>query len=148
MRLDVETRASPAQVRRALTDFGERRLRTWHRSLDPQAYALLEAGDTWAVARESSSHSPFWVVSRYDWSDPDVVRWTITESSYRGGGEGFVRATPLAGGGSRVHAEWDNTGAPWTQRPLLFLIHVGPMRRLFGRLWKAALDEYAATDAG
>lgn len=146
MRLDFETRASPAQVRRALTDFSDRRLQTWHRSMDPKTYKVLDSGDTWAVAKESSARSPFWVVCRYDWSDPDVVRWTITESSYGGGGEGFARASPLAEGGSRVHAQWENTGAPWTQKPLLFLVHVRPMRRVFRGMWKAALDEYADTD--
>jgi hypothetical protein len=39
-----------------------------------------ELGDSWAVARESTPGSPFWVVTRYDWSDPTMVRWT-------GGGE-------------------------------------------------------------
>jgi hypothetical protein len=45
-----------------------------------------------------------------------------------------------------VHAEWENTGAPWTQKPLLFLVHVRPMRRIFRGMWKAALDQYADTD--
>jgi hypothetical protein len=65
------------------------------------------------------------VVARYDWSDPDVVSWTVTESSYGGGGDGFVRISPLGDGGSRVHAEWGNTIAPWVQRLLLFLVHRG-----------------------
>ena len=146
MRLDFETRASPEQVRRALTDFTERRLQIWHRSLNPETYSVLDSGETWAVAKESSARSPFWVVCRYDWSDPDVVRWTITQSSYRGGGEGFAIASPVAGGGSRVHAEWENTGAPWSQRPLLFLVHLRPMQRLIQGMWKSALDEYADTD--
>lgn len=78
MRFDLETRASPAQVRRALTDFSDRRPQIWNRTLDPKSYQLLDSGDTWAVARESTAGSPAWVVSRYDWSDPDVVRWTVT----------------------------------------------------------------------
>lgn len=52
------------------------------------------------------------MVARYDWSDPDVVSWTVTKSSYGGGGEGFVRISPLGDGGSRFHAEWGNTNAP------------------------------------
>lgn len=134
-------------MRHALTDFSEHRLNIWHRTLDPKTYQVRERGDTWAVAKESSPGSPFWVVCRYDWSDPDVVRWTITESSYGGGGQGFARVSPLSGGGSHVQAEWANTGARWTQRPLLFVIHFGPMRRIFARLWKSALDDYARQDA-
>lgn len=146
MRIDFETRASPEQVRRALTDFTARRLQIWHRTLDPNTFEVRDAGDNWALAKESSRGSPFWVVCRYDWSDSDIVRWTITESSYGGGGDGFARATPLKGGGSHVQAEWKNTGARWTKRPLLFVIHVRPMHRVFRQLWKAALDEYADKD--
>src|SRR5215210_294877 len=73
MRFDVTTDASPGQVLQALTDFTERRPGIWHRTLDPQTYELRELGDTWAVARESTAGSPFWVVERYDWSDPSVA---------------------------------------------------------------------------
>jgi hypothetical protein len=64
MRFDVTTDASPGQVLQALTDFTERRARIWHRTLDPKTYQLRELGDTWAVARESTAGSPFWVVER------------------------------------------------------------------------------------
>lgn len=146
MRFDVDTKATPEQVRRALTDFTERRPRIWHRTLDPDTYELREQGDTWAVARESTAGSPFWVVSRYDWADADVVRWTIVESSYGGGGGGFARIAPAAGGGSRLHVEWVNTGGRIAQRPMLFLLHHGPMGRLISRMWATALNGYARDD--
>lgn len=146
MRLNLRTKASPEQVRRALTDFTDRRLQTWSRTLDPRTYELHGSGDTWAEARESTYGSPFWVVARYDWSDPDVVRWTVTESSYGGSGQGVVRAEPLEGGGSRVRAEWDYTGARRAQRPLLLLIEHGPLRLLISRMWAAALDRFAEED--
>jgi len=142
----VVTRASPEQVLRALTDFSDRRLQTWSRTLDPKTYQVREQGDTWATAFEKSPGSPFWVVLRYDWSDPAKVRWTTVESSYGGGGTGQVAIEPGPTGGSRLLAQWDNTGARPAQRPLLFLIHHGPMRRLVSRLWTRALDEYADTD--
>ncbi len=145
MRFDLETRASPDQVRRALTDFTDRRLHTWHRSLDPKTYELRDQGEHWAVARESSPGSPAWVVARYDWSDPDLVRWTVTESSYGGGGEGFVRITPREGGGSSVHAEWSAVNAR-RQKPLLFVIHHGPMRMVISRMWVSALNRYGSEE--
>lgn len=74
VRFDLETRASPDQVRRTLTDFTDRRLEIWRRTLDPKTYELRDLGEHWAVARESTPGSPFWVVVRYDWSDPEVVR--------------------------------------------------------------------------
>jgi len=143
VRFDIETRASPDQVRRALTDFTDARPRTWHRTLDPGTYELRAQGEHWAIARESTPGSPFWVVARYDWSDRDVVRWTITESSYGGGGDGFVRILPREGGGSRVHAAWGYTDAR-RQRLLLLLVKHGPLGGLVSRMWASALDRYAA----
>lgn len=99
------------------------------------------------MARESSPGSPAWVVVPYDWSDPDVVRWRVTQSSYGGGGDGAVRVAPRGDGGSRVHAAWRYTDAR-RQRWLLFLIQHGPMRLLISRLWTSTMDRYADEDAG
>jgi Polyketide cyclase / dehydrase and lipid transport len=146
VRFVIDTIASPSQVHRALTDFTDRRLQTWNRTLDPRTYELRDQGRTWAVARESTPGSPFWVVARYDWSDPAVIRWTITESSYGGGGHGVVQITPQPGSGSRLHVEWDYTGAQ-RQKILLFLLQHVPMGRIIRRMWASALDRYAEADA-
>lgn len=146
MRFEVTTLASPEQVREALTDFTDRRLAIWHRTLDPKRYELRDHGENWAVAREASPGSPFWVVARYDWSDPDVIRLAVEESSYGGAGEGTFRIAPTAGGGSRLLVEWDNTGARSWQRLLLVLIHRGPMGRIVSRMWASALDRYARSE--
>jgi hypothetical protein len=145
MRFDVTTHASPDQVREALTDFSDRRLETWHRTLDPKRYELRDHGENWAVAREATPGSPFWVVVRYDWSDPEDIRMTILESSYGGAGEGSFRITPTDDGGSRLHVEWDNTDAHSWQKLLMLLTHSGPMGRIVCRLWASALDRYAQT---
>ncbi|MCW2848126.1 MAG: hypothetical protein JWR90_2100 [Marmoricola sp.] len=147
VRFDVETKASPEQVRRAFTDFTDRRLQTWSRTLDPKTYELRGLGETWAVVRESSPGSPFWVVVRYDWSEPAVMRWTVEESSYGGAGEGMIRVAPGDGGGSRVHVEWNNTDARPMQKPLLFLLHHSPMGRVISRMYTTALDRYAQSGA-
>lgn len=146
VRFELSTQASPEQVRRALTDFSDRRLQVWERTLDPKTYELRDLGDTWAVARESTPGSPFWVVVRYDWSDPDVVRWTVTESSYGGGGEGSVRTSPLGNGGSRVLADWSYTNAPLLQKMVLFVIQHRPLSLLVSRMWASALDRFALED--
>lgn len=143
MRFDVDTKASPEQVHRALTDFTDRRLQIWNRTLDPRTYELRDHGDTWAVAREGSPGSPFWVVARYEWSEPAVVRWTVVESSCGGGGDGFVRIAPGADGGSRLHAEWSTTAPRPLQKPILFVLHHGPAGRVLSRMWASALDRYA-----
>lgn len=147
VQFEVETKASPEQVRRALTDFSSRRLQTWSRTLDPKRYELRDHGETWAVAREATPGSPFWVVARYDWSDPDVIGLTVQESSYGGAGEGSFRIAPGEHGGSRLHVEWDNTDAArsW-QKLLLWLIHRGPLGRIVSRMWTTSLDRYAQSD--
>jgi uncharacterized protein YndB with AHSA1/START domain len=148
VRFEVDTKASPEQVLRALTDFSSRRLQTWNRTLDPKRYELRAQGDTWAVARESSPRSPFWVVVRYDWSDPAAIRWTVEESSYGGGGKGVARIVPRDDGGTRLSVAYDATGARPAQKPLLFLLHRRPMGRVIARLWLSALDRYAQSGEG
>ena len=144
MRFDVTTVASPQQVLEALTDFTDRRPQIWSQTLDPKKYELRELGNTWAVAREATAGSPFWVVARYDWSDPTVVRWTIDESSYGGHGTGSVRIAPHGDGGSRLEAEWSYTDPQRTRdKVMLWVLNNSPMHRLISRMWTTALDGYA-----
>lgn len=132
MKFELDTVASPEQVRAALTDFTSRRLDIWSHTLDPEGYRLIDEGDQWALARENTAHSPFWVVSEYDWSDPATVRWNVVHSSYGGGGRGYVTITARPEGGSHLSVYWDYTG-PRRQRLLLFLLHAGPTDRLVRR---------------
>jgi hypothetical protein len=144
MRFEVTTLASPAQVREALTDFTDRRLQIWNRTLDPKTYEVRALGDTWAVARESTPGSPFWVVSRYDWADPTVLRWTVQECSWGGSGTGSVRVATVDGGGSRVYAEWANIGAARTRdKVMLSLMQRFPVRPMIARGWVRALNRHA-----
>jgi hypothetical protein len=130
-----------------LTDFSDRRLQIWNRTLDPKTYEVRELGDCSAVARESTPGSPFWVVARYDWSDPAVIRWRVEESSYGGNGTGSVRIAPTDDGGSRLHVDWDYTDIGRTRdKVLLFLIQRFPMSRMISRMWGSALDRYAQMD--
>jgi hypothetical protein len=143
MRFEFVTKASPEQVREAMTDFTERRLRIWSTTLDPKVYEAQEVGDTWAVAREGSPHSPFWVRVRYDWSDPEVVRWSELETNHGNPGGGSMRVTPVEGGGSRVHVEWTTHPVLFRYRVILFVIH-HTMNRPIARMWRTTLDRFAA----
>ena len=148
MRFQVTTKASPDQVLRALTDFSDRRTQIWSSTLDAKTFELRELGDTWAVAKESTAGSPFWVVERYDWSDPSVVRWEDIETSWGGLGTGEVRIVPVEGG-TRVEAEWSNGHAARTRdRVLLWMLHHGPMHRVIGRVWRRTLDRCAESEPG
>ena len=130
-----------------MTDFTERRLEIWNRTLDPKTYEVREHGDSWAVARESTPGSPYWVVVRYDWSDPAVVRWSVVESSYGGHGTGSVRIAPTTDGGSRLQVEWTYTGVERARdKWMLSLIQRFPMSRIIARMWAGALDRYAQSE--
>ncbi|WP_107774546.1 SRPBCC family protein [Nocardioides sediminis] len=115
MRFEVTTKASPGQVLDAFTDFSDRRLETWKRT--PKLY---------------------------DWSDPTVVRWTVVESSYGGGGASEIRLVPRDGG-TRLYVEYDNTDPRPAQKPLMFLLHRGPMGRMIARMWTSTLHRYAGS---
>jgi hypothetical protein len=113
----------------------------------PATYEVREQGPAWAVARESTPRSPFWVVDRYDRSEPAAIRWTIVESSYGGGGEGIVRVAPQGDGGSRMHVERFFT-EPRRQKVMLFLFGCLPMNRVISRMWVSALDRDALSRDG
>ena len=78
-------------------------------------------------------------------ASPEQVHRALTDfqSSYGGGGQGFVRIVPRDGGGSRLHAQWVNT-EPRRQKLMLLLLHLVP-DRMIARMWAAALDRYALT---
>jgi hypothetical protein len=142
MNFDFATRASPAQVLEAMTDFTDRRLETWSTTLDPQVYEVRDRGDTWAVAREGSPRSPWWVVVRYDWSDPGLVRWTELETNHGDPGEGLMRIEPGGGGGSRVHVEWSTHPVRVRDKAAMFVLH-RTMNPVIARMWRKTLDRFS-----
>ena len=139
-RYSLETRATPEQVVRAFTDFSDRRLQVWRRTLDPKKYEVRELGDTWAVVREGSGGTNIWVVLRYEWQEPGTVRWTLVDSDHCTGGRGEVVVRPLERGGSRVDALIDHTGPRGPRGRMILLMQrlIGPVA--FPRLWRSALD--------
>ncbi len=147
-RYTFDTRATPEQVRAAFTDVSDRRLQIWHRTLDPDKYEVRETGEDWAVLREGSRGTRIWVLLRYEWPEPDTIRWTLLDSDHCDRGRGEVVVTPGPGGGSRVRACIDHR-APRGLRGRAILLGqrlLGPVA--FPRLWRSTLDELAATLSG
>ena len=144
-RFHLETTATPDQVFRAFTDFSDRRLAVWSKSLDPRKYEVRERGDTSAVARDGTAGTGTWVLLRYDW-DPGVVRWSLLDSDHCGAGRGEVRISPRNGAGSRVDVLIDHSEPRGMRgRAILLLQRVlGPV--LFPRIWKSALDRLGADE--
>lgn len=146
MKFDLVTRASPTQVLEAMTDFTDRRPTIWS-TLDPEIYEVRDVGDTWAVAREGSPHSPYWVVVRYDWSDPSVVRWTELETNHGDPGDGHMRIDPHGAGGSRLHVEWSTHPVRVRDKLAIYVLH-HTMNRAIAIMWRRALDRFASSPAG
>jgi hypothetical protein len=99
-----ETTAPPERVLEAACDFSERRAELW-----PDVYVehleVHGTGETWADVTEGNPWPIgfVWERLRYDWSVPGVVTGTVVDSNlFRPGSTWEIRATPLAGGGSRV----------------------------------------------
>jgi hypothetical protein len=109
--LDVDTTLPPERVREALLDFSDRRPDVWP-GLERSLYEVYAVGETTADVKEGSKlpGTAFWAREHYDWSDPDTVRWTVSESNFCAPGS-YVAATlrPREGGGTRVHVEWNRT---------------------------------------
>ncbi len=145
MRFVLTTKASPAQVMEAMTDFTVRRLEIWKKTLDPKVYEVRKLGDTWAVAREGSPRVPFWVVVHYDWSDPRRIRWTEVESNHGDAGAGSMRIEPGDQGGSLVHVEWTTHPVRRRDKIAMFLLH-HTMNQPIARMWRKAFDRYALSN--
>lgn len=106
----LETKAAPAAVLAALTDFTPRRTDLWP-ALDPKIYRVDEVSETSAVVREGQRSPRLWAIEEYDWSRPDTVVWTARESNFCAPGSFMaVRVAPAETGGSRLVITWNRTG--------------------------------------
>ena len=108
---DLETTIEPAAVRAALLDFTERRPEIWP-GIEPSLYEVISVDETSALIKEGSRMPGMrvWAKEEYDWSNPDVIRWTVRESNFCAPGS-FVSAAiaPSPTGGSRIHIVWSRT---------------------------------------
>jgi hypothetical protein len=94
------TSASPEQFLAALTDFGPGRSEIFPNSADG-FLEVHDQGEGFADVTEGSRG--IWERLRYDWSDPQRVVLTTTDSNVWGGGSGHTYTlTPEPGGGTRV----------------------------------------------
>jgi polyketide cyclase/dehydrase/lipid transport protein len=112
-RLDtvVETTLPPEKVREALLDFSERRPEIWP-GITPSLYEVYTVGEASAEVKEGT-RLPFgtvWARERYDWSDPNTIRWTVIDSNFSAPGS-FVSATLEPNeSGTRVKIHWEREG--------------------------------------
>jgi hypothetical protein len=109
--MDVESTVTPERVRAALLDFSARRPEIWP-GIEPSLYEVYSVGVTSADIQEGSKAPgmTMWAKEHYDWSDPDLITWTVRQSNFCAPGS-YVSAaiSPRPGGGSRVHVTWNRT---------------------------------------
>ena len=98
--MTVTTTATPEQFVAALTDFGPGRKDLFPNSADDYL-EVHDQGPTSADVTEGSSG--IWERLRYDWSDPNRVVMTTTDSNTWGGNSGHTYTLHAA-------ARWDDRG--------------------------------------
>jgi hypothetical protein len=100
LHLSKTTTATPQQVVAALTDFGPGRQEIFPNSHD-DSLVVHERGDHFADVTEGSYG--VWERLRYDWSDPNRVVMTTTDSNTWGGRSSHTYTlTPLPDGTTQV----------------------------------------------
>jgi hypothetical protein len=135
----VETWLSPDEVREALLDFSEQRPDIWP-GLTPELYEVYEVGATSAFVKEGTKFpvGTVWAKERYDWSDPDTIRWTVEESNFCTPGS-YVAATlhPREDGGTRIEVHWQRTGTNTAAQLMAFAIVATKGKPVAGSIEKA-----------
>ena len=96
------TTLTPEQFVAGLTDFGPGRQEVFSKSADGE----LRVHDLGVASAEVTEGSGgVWERLRYDWSDPDRIVLTTTDSNVWGGSSGYTYTfPPQAGGGTTVDA--------------------------------------------
>lgn len=135
---DFVTTATPAQVVELMTDFSPKRGERWPAFSD-DAFEVYRIGDTDADIREGQDFPKLWANWHYDWSEPNSVTLTITESDHLEAG-GFMSLTAVPrDGGSAVHVVWQQTST--SARGLFAVVMmrvIGP--RFLSRYYKKVYD--------
>lgn len=81
------TTATPEQFIAAVTDFGPGRSEIFGNTDDSQL-KVHDSGPNWADVTEGKG--PAWERLRYDWSDPNRIQMTTTDSNTWGGASGHT----------------------------------------------------------
>jgi hypothetical protein len=136
---DFETTATPEQVVELMTDFSPDRPHRWPAS-SVKAFEVYRRGETEADIREGQDFPKLWATWHYDWSTPDSVTLSITDSAaLQPGGFMTLTAAPKPGGGSSVHGVWDQSSKNLTGLVAVTMMRlIGP--RFLSSYYKKVYD--------
>lgn len=137
-RFKQTTTATPAQFIAGLTDFGPGRDKLFGNSTDGYL-KVHEKGSNYADVTEGSSG--IWERLHYDWSDPQHVVLTTTDSNLWGGRSGHTYTfTRQPNGTSEVNVEIVREGKNFKGRllgALLGIVGKGQFEKWFAKTLKA-----------
>ena len=142
------TTSTPEQFIAALTDFGPGRSEIFGNSAD-EYLQLHDAGPDWADVTEGSGG--VWERLHYDWSDPNRVVMTTTDSNVWGGNSGHTYTlTPQQDGTTDIDALVVREGKTLKGRALglvLGTVGKGVLPKAFAKTVKAIEARNAASVA-
>jgi hypothetical protein len=143
--LKQTTTATPEQFVAALTDFGPGRAELFPNSAD-EDLKVHDQGPTQADVTEGSSG--IWERLHYDWSDPNRVVMTTTDSNTWGGNSGHTYTfTPQPDGTTEVDVVVVREGKNLKGRALGIVLSIFGKRVLGGALGKTVKAIEARTDS-
>jgi hypothetical protein len=121
----------PEKVLEAARDFSDRRAEIWP-MVQSKYLVVHESGNTSAEVTEGTFVAGrFWERSRYDWSEPGVVKATVIDSNVLRPGSTFdVRATP-SDVGSKVEFVLNRDFQPGVKGRIASAVNHG-----FGDRWR------------
>jgi hypothetical protein len=142
------TTATPEQFLAALTDFSPNRSEIWVNS-QPKFLVVHDQGDTWAdVTEGSSAAGAIWERLRYNWSNPNDIVLTTTDSNTWGGKSGHrYTLTSNADGSTTLRAVMVRDGISVKGR-LVALLLVVMGKSFLGKSLRTALRAIEARNAG
>jgi Polyketide cyclase / dehydrase and lipid transport len=142
--LTERTSVPPERIVAALTDFSDARPSIWP-SLAPDHYEVHSRGEDWAEVTEGADFAGgVWERGRYDWSQPGVVRFTVSESNAFAAGSSWEYRVQPDGTGSVVDLTVSRRPATPKGQVLALLLRIGGKRALGADLRKA-LDGLSAS---
>ena len=140
------TSSTPEQFVAALTDFGPGRAKVWGNSADD--YLKVHAKGA-AEADVTEGSAGIWERLHYDWSDPDRVTMTTTDSNVWGGHSGHTYAFSRRPDGSTdVDVTIVREGKNFKGKAIAALLSTGGKRVLEKRFAQTVKAIEAASNGG
>ena len=142
----LRTAVPPERVMAMLTDFSPNRPELWP-MLAPELYEVYRLDADRAYVKEGSTFPRrIWERDDYEWS-ADRVRWTVRESNYcRPGSYVEVSVRAEAGGGTRLHVDWNRRGVGVRGKMMIAFVVITRGAIIRRKVFQCAFDREARVE--